>query len=149
LPSDDRYLGIDITTYKLFFQPNIGVKFSEKMDLSFSAKCTYWYYPNYYYNYERWERVKNSSGPPSVLEYKETINAKNATELTIEPALTFRTGGEHTKFMVQTGLSANVRTGKLNLDPYRNNSTFIRLGVSMNFELFKKGDSTKNLYKEN
>lgn len=138
LPTDDRYLGIDIIAYKFFIQPNIGVKFSEKMDLSFSTKCSYWSYPKYYYNYERWDRTIRGSGPPSILVYEQIINAKNVSEITIEPAITFRTGGEHTKFMIQAGASASVRTGSLNLDPYRNNNAFIRIGVSVNFELFKK-----------
>lgn len=144
LPSDDRYLGIDMTAYKIFLQPNLGIKFSEKMNLSFSAKCIYWHYPNYYYNYERWERVHNSSGPPSVLAYEEKINAKNVTEITIEPAITFRAGGEHTKFMFQAGASAPIRTGNLNLNPYRYNEGFIRMGVCVNFELFKKENSQQS-----
>ena len=148
LPSDDRYLGVDIMAYKFFIQPNIGVKFSEKINLSFSAKCTYWYYPKYYYSYERWERV-NGSGPRSVLVYEETINSKNVAELTIEPALTFRTGGEHTKFMIQTGVSVSARTGTLNLDPYRYNNGFIKLGVCVNFELFKNDDSSKSSPQKN
>ncbi len=147
LPSDDRYLGIDVTAYKFFIQPNIGVAFSEKIDLSFSAKCTYWYYTNYYYNYERWERVRNSSGPKSTLAYAELINVKNGSEITIEPALTFRIGREHTKFMIQTGISTSLRTGAYNLDPYRYNNAYMRLGVSVNFNLFKKETKTNALTK--
>jgi hypothetical protein len=147
LPSDDRYLGIDVTAYKFFIQPNIGVKFSEKTDLSFSAKCTYWYYPNFYYNYERWERTTRGSGPSSVLVYEETINVKNGTEITVEPGITFRIGREHTKFMIQTGVSISARTGAYNLDPYRYNNAYIRLGVSVNFDLFKKKTETNALIK--
>ena len=144
MPSDDRYLGIDITAYKFFIQPNIGVKFSEKIDLSFSAKCTYWYYPNYYYNYERWDRTIRGSGPNSTYKYTEYINVKSGSEITIEPAITFRTGGEYTKFMIQTGISTPIRTGSRNLDPYRYNNAYIRLGVCVNFELFKKENAMQS-----
>lgn len=138
--NDDKFLGIDITGYKLFIQPNIGVKFSDKVDLSFSTKCSYWYYPKYYYHYERWGQRGTST---SVLIYSEAIDQKNGSAITIEPAITLRAGGKHTKFMIQTGISSCIRTGNLNLDPYRYNNAFLRLGVSVNFELFKNGNTTQ------
>ncbi|CAN5488626.1 hypothetical protein BH10BAC1_BH10BAC1_05150 [soil metagenome] len=135
LSSSDKFLGIDITTYKFFLQPNLGVRFSEKIDLSFSAKCTYWYFPKYHYHYERWEYFGTSSPR---LNYTEHVDEKDGYGITIEPAITFRIGGEHTKFMIQTGFSASHETGDLVLSPYRDNYAFVRLGVSVNFSLFKK-----------
>lgn len=124
---------INLSANKYFVQPNLGIKFTDKVDLALSLKCSYWHYPYIDYYREHWE----DHGKYQVIDRIDDIHERNATTYTIEPALTFRVGGEHTKFFFQTGLCATPYH-QLYLNPYRNTAGYFRLGVSVNFGIGNK-----------
>lgn len=131
---DYVYYNVEINANKYFFQPNIGIKFNDKINLSFSTRLTYWDYSHYYYYTEKWQYDSGSYW----LAGKDTVDSKNCSAITIEPALSFRVGGDHTKFMIQTGLCPVFDSGANDFSPYRNTYAFIRLGVCVYFDLFNK-----------
>lgn len=133
-PIDDKEYVIDIYAHKYFLQQNFGLKFNEKNELAFSLKGTFWYFPKYYYDYEEWE-YQNYSGTYRTLKDKDSVNVSKGSAITLEPAITFKTGGEHTKFMVQTGICLPGTTDPIYPAPYRHTYAYIRVGISVNFGL--------------
>lgn len=135
LAYDYDYYNIDINANKYFFQPNIGINFNEKINLSLSTKFTYWDYSHYNFYHEQWIY---DSGSYFMKGTDSLYSNRNCSATTLEPALTFRVGGEHTKFMLQTGFCSILNSGGTEFYPYGKTYTFIRLGVCVNFDLFEK-----------
>ncbi len=137
---------INIFGTKFFIQPNIGYKYEENLQLSLSLKGSFWYFPKYYYYNELWRPDIHGE-----MEYIKTdsVNLKNTQCYTLEPAITFKTGGERLKFMTQLGFLAAINSENRTIRPLQNinNLTFtgkngysyffIRLGMTFNFGVGK------------
>ena len=130
---DDLEYNVDINAYKLFIQPDIGIKFNDDVNLSLSLKTTYWTFTNYYYHFEKW-KYDNYGGQHRTLEHMDSINVKNDHQTTFEPALTLRCGNDVTKFMMQLGVAYNTRPLG-SLDPYIDAPIFFRIGVNISIDL--------------
>jgi len=133
--TDRKEYDVNFDATKIFLQANLGAKFNDKINLSFSLKTSYWYFSNYYYHYEWW-KFDSGSGNHQTLAEKDSINVKNESQITIEPAITLQTGGKYAKYMLQTGVNFSSYG---NLNPYNQNPFFIRLGVSVNIDFASFG----------
>lgn len=137
----------DITASKFFIQPNIGYEYYDNLHLSLSVKGSYWYFPKYYYKTERNVIVGSQGRMGFVVD--DSVNLKNVECYTLEPAFTFKTGGERLKFMTQVGYLISIdKTDKIlpfryitkstnPLNTFQNKHTnsyfFLRLGLTFTF----------------
>ncbi|MBL7883181.1 MAG: hypothetical protein JNL69_03885 [Bacteroidia bacterium] len=145
--SPNGHYNFDITMkgYRVFLQPNLGFRISDKINIAMSTKACLWYFTQYEYYRETWDYL-NASGSHSKLADKDSTYLKNVGAVTIEPAITLKTGGKYGKFMVQTGVNLNITNNEKLPVPYHNIGMFIRLGfnVAVDFNDFKKKKSSTN-----
>jgi hypothetical protein len=127
---------INLKTNWFFIQPDVGIRFNNKISLALSAKVCYWTFPKYYYYAERWE--SDHSNPSIVyLGKKDSINITNGKQVTFEPAITFKVGGKYAKFMIQTGVYMLNNVSKGSINPYNNFPVFVRLGMNADVDFSK------------
>ena len=92
---EDYEFNMSSQKYNLFIQPNIGIKFNEHLDLNLSTKFS----QQNFYNIK--SNVVWGDYRDEYICDDFFFNKANASLYYIEPALTFRTGGEKLKLQVQ------------------------------------------------
>lgn len=130
-----------IKSYQFFLQPNIGIKSSEKFSLALSTKVNYWLFPEYKYFLKESTSESYNNGNyngSSTYVVTKNINLHNVNALTLEPALTIKTGGEKLTFMMQVGVYSTLL--EPDLSPYDKFYNFFRLGL--NWKIPKKNEQT-------
>lgn len=144
-PNGHYNFDIDMQGCRFFIQPNLGFRFSDKINLGFSARSCLWYFTNYEFYREKWDYY-NANGSNRRLTDKDSMYFKNTGCITVEPAITLRIGGKYGKFMMQTGLNLNMTNPKKEPVPYHTAGMFIRFGfnVFVDFNDFKKKKTNIN-----
>ncbi|MBL7889221.1 MAG: hypothetical protein JNL24_06690 [Bacteroidia bacterium] len=123
---------------RYFLQPVIGFRFTDRINLSLSAKFCYWDYERYEYYGET-----VNFGQTPLVTYNDSIVKPHTTNSTIEPTITLKVGGKYGKFMFQSGMYYVINENPRFQTPYRHFPYFIRIGYNMtiDFNSFKNNKS--------
>lgn len=107
---------ISANILRVGIQPNLGYK-TKYFSIAISTRLV-----NLFYNNIKGDLIYGNISQPDYLK-------DNASQILLEPAITFRTGFERLKFQLQYGLSANLTNSEFDQDRQH-----LTIGLNFNFK---------------
>lgn len=93
---------------------------------------------NNYYNLVDNYKDGFSRTKPVSSQVNDSLQFPHSKQITYEPAITFKGGGEKFKFMIQTGYSIADNRSSFKLNPYNYSPFYFRMGLNFSIGFKKK-----------